>query len=99
MANLLIYSITEFSELVLKTLELTNARELVELGAAEGKMSAVLAEYCRSRGGHLTCVDPKPHPELLAWLESNAEVSYLETRSLDAIAGLTNVDCWLIDGD
>ena len=43
MSNLLIHSMSEFSEIILPSLEIAGATEIVEIGAEFGGMSTVLA--------------------------------------------------------
>lgn len=111
MADLLIHSMSEFSELILGALALAGAREIVEIGAEYGGMSAELAAYCKAQGGRLTSIDPGPKPEFRDWLAAHPEVRHLATTSLEAFgqpgqeAGkqldqeLGHVDAWMIDGD
>lgn len=99
MTDLLIHSLAEFSELILKALELTDTRNVVEIGVADGRMSGILAEYCRRRGGQLSCVDPNPGPEFLSLLADTPDILHVKAASLHAMADLTGVDCWIIDGD
>ena len=45
MTGLLIHSVSEFSDLILEALRLADARDIVEIGAEYGGMSALLAGY------------------------------------------------------
>jgi hypothetical protein len=60
MSGLLIPSVSEFSDLILEALKLADANKIIEIGAEYGGMSALLAEYCRARGGQFTTIDPAP---------------------------------------
>jgi hypothetical protein len=99
MADLLIHSVSEFSDLILEALKLADARKIVEIGAEYGGMSAQLAEHCRARGGQFTTVDPAPKREFHGWLAANPDVRHLAKTSLDAFAELGEVDGWIVDGD
>lgn len=65
MAGLLIHSMSEFSDLILDALKRADARNIVEIGAEYGGMSALVAEHCRARGGQFTTIDPAPKREFL----------------------------------
>ena len=64
MTGLLIHSVSEFSDLILEALRLSDAQDIVEIGAEYGGMSTLLANHCRGRGGRFTSVDPAPKREL-----------------------------------
>lgn len=99
MADLLIHSISEFSDLILDALKLTDARNIVEIGAEYGGMSALLSDHCRVQRGLFTTVDPAPKREFHDWLAVNPDVRHLPLTSLSAFSELADVDAWLIDGD
>lgn len=99
MGDLLIHSMSEFSDLILAGLRLAGARHVVEIGAEHGGMSARLADHTAVRGGTLTCIDPAPKPDFRAWAAGEAHVRHIEAPSLDVIDTLAGVDAWLVDGD
>jgi hypothetical protein len=99
MADLLIHSVSEFSDLILTALSVTGARNIVEIGAEYGGMSALLAQHCRSRGGQLTTIDPAPKPEFDNWLDANPEVRHLKKTSLEALDDIDEADAFVVDGD
>jgi hypothetical protein len=99
MADLLIHSVSEFSDLILEALKLADARTIVEIGAEYGGMSALLAEHCRALGGQFTTIDPAPKRQFLEWLSANPDVHHLAKTSLEAFAGLGAADAWMVDGD
>jgi len=99
MTGLLIHSVSEFSDLILEALRLADARNIVEIGAEFGGMSAMLAEHCRTRGGQFTTIDPAPKREFHDWLNANPDVRHLAKTSLDAFGELGEVDAWIVDGD
>jgi predicted O-methyltransferase YrrM len=88
MADLLIHSVSEFSDLILEALKLADARTIVEIGAEYGGMSALLAEHCRALGGQFTTIDPAPKRQFLDWLSANPDVHHLAKTSLEAFAAL-----------
>ena len=99
MANLLIHSMSEFSDIILQGLAIADAREIVEIGAEYGGMSAMLADFAGERGGRLTSIDPAPKAEFLQWVEGHDQVRHIAQPSLAAFDQLAGVDAWLIDGD
>ncbi len=99
MSNLLIHSMSEFSEIIVEALDLAGAREIAEIGAEFGGMSALLADYAAARSGRLTCVDPCPKDEFTAWAAEHPDVRHVAKASLEAFDALENVDAWVIDGD
>ena len=84
MTGLLIHSVAEFSDLILEALKLADAKNIIEIGAEYGGMSALLAAYCRARGGQFTTVDPAPKREFHDWLSANPDVRHLAKPSLEA---------------
>ena len=99
MPELLIHSMSEFSDIILSALEIADAREIVEIGAEYGGVSALLADHVAARGGRLTSIDPTPKPEFDDWLAARPHVRHLAKASLDAFGDVAQVDAWLIDGD
>lgn len=99
MADLLIHSMSEFSEVILPALAAAKAKQVVEIGAEFGGMSALLADHCAAHGGRLTSIDPLPKAEFTEWVASRPEVRHIAAPSLSAIGDLSGVDAWIIDGD
>jgi len=99
MPELLIHSMSEFSEIILGVLDTSGARNIVEIGAEYGGNTTMLADFAAERGGSLISVDPAPKPEFLEWVEANPNVSHIAKPSLKAFAQLSDVDAWVIDGD
>jgi hypothetical protein len=99
MSNLLIHSMSEFSDIILDCLDIAEASRIVEIGAEFGGMSQCLAEFAGRHGGTLTSIDPAPKLEFLHWAQGQAHVEHLPLTSLEAIPNLSNVQAWVIDGD
>lgn len=99
MTELLIHSMSEFSDIILDALTLAEAGTIVEIGAEFGGMSTLLAAHTEERGGRLTSIDPTPKREFLDWVGANDHVCHLAKPSLEAIADQADVDAWVIDGD
>jgi len=99
MSDLLIHSMSEFSEIIVPALAIAGATEIAEIGAEFGGMSTILADYAAGEGGRLTSIDPAPKPEFLHWVSGRGEVRHIVQPSLETIERLVGVDAWLIDGD
>jgi len=99
MSNLLIHSMSEFSDIIVEALDLAGAREIVEIGAEFGGMSSVLADYAAAQNGRLTSVDPCPKQEFVDWAAEHPDVRHIAKTSFDAFDELAQVDAWVIDGD
>ncbi len=99
MSNLLIHSMAEFSDLILGTLELADARHIVEIGAEFGGTSQLLAQFMHTLEGRLTSIDPAPQPEFVAWAAQSPVVTHLAAPSLEVMEHISAVDAWIIDGD
>jgi len=99
MSDLLIHSMSEFSEIIVPALAIAGATEIAEIGAEFGGMSTILADYAAGEGGRLTSIDPAPKPEFLHWVSGRGEVRHIVQPSLQTIERLVGVDAWLIDGD
>ncbi len=99
MPNLLIHSMSEFSDIIVEALDLAGAREIVEIGAEFGGMSSVLADFAAAQDGRLTSVDPCPKDEFVQWAAEHPDVRHIAKTSFEAFDELSNVDAWVIDGD
>jgi hypothetical protein len=99
MPELLIHSMSEFSEIVLSVLGTSDVRNIVEIGAEYGGNTAMLADFVGERNGTLISVDPAPKPEFVAWAAAHPNVSHIALPSLQALPELGDVDAWIIDGD
>lgn len=99
MPDLLIHSMSEFSDIILGVLEASGARNIVEIGAEYGGNTTMLADFVSGREGSLVSVDPAPKPEFLEWVAAHPNVSHIAQPSLAAFGQLSDVDAWMIDGD
>jgi len=99
MTNLLIHSMSEFSDIIVPALTLAGADTVVEVGAEFGGMTALLAGHCAGRGGKLVSIDPAPQQEYLDWLAAQDSAEHVAATSLEAIPQMSGVDAWVIDGD
>lgn len=99
MPDLLIHSMSEFRELILACFGIAQVRDIVEIGAEFGGMSAVLAQWAMEQSGRLMSIDPSPHPVFLDWVANTPSVRHVAHPSLRAIPLTPGADAWLVDGD
>ena len=95
----LIHSMSEFSSLILPILGEVGPKHIVEIGSEHGGMTTVLNAWASENQAHLTSVDPQPSPLFVEWAKTAPNFSHMPEPSLEAIAKLSDVDCWFIDGD
>ncbi|MEP6786179.1 MAG: class I SAM-dependent methyltransferase [Sphingomonadales bacterium] len=99
MTELLIHSMSAFSDIIVDALHIADARDIVEIGTETGGMSQILADYAAHSNGTLTCVDPLPRASFTDWLKEKDKVRHVALPSLSAFDTLANVDAWVVDGD
>ncbi|QUT06457.1 class I SAM-dependent methyltransferase [Sphingobium phenoxybenzoativorans] len=99
MPNLLIHSMSEFSDIIVEGLALAHVQRICEIGAEFGGMSQTLADFASEAGGELISIDPSPKQEFLDWVRGAEHVRHIAKPSLSAFEDLTDVDAWIIDGD
>jgi len=98
-SNLLLHSMSEFSEIILGSMHAAEVRHIAEVGAEFGGMSQQLAAYAQATGGSLTSIDPAPKREFVDWVKGTPTVRHIPAPSLEAMPGLCDIDAWVIDGD
>lgn len=99
MTELLIHSMSAFSDIITDALTIAGARDIVEIGTETGGMSQILADHAVDAGGTLTCIDPAPLDSFAAWLAQTQAAKHIALPSLQAFDALGNVDAWVVDGD
>ncbi|TRD11068.1 class I SAM-dependent methyltransferase [Erythrobacter insulae] len=99
MSNLLIHSMSEFSNIIMPCLAEAQVASITEIGSEFGGMSKVLAEHCAGQGGKLTCFDPEPDPSFSKWAEDDEAVNHVLLPSLEALPNAQAADAWFVDGD
>ncbi len=96
---LLIYSLTEFRDLIRGCLEAAEVSTLVEIGSETGAATRDLLELVEARDGKMWCVDPGPTLELEEIDRSSERFHLVRGFSPDALEGLGPADAWIVDGD
>ncbi|MFZ4387303.1 MAG: class I SAM-dependent methyltransferase, partial [Chthoniobacterales bacterium] len=99
-AELLLHSLSEFSDIILKTMELIAPKHVVEIGVENGAFTLRLLEWLQPRGAHLTSIDPSPCFE---WPEDREYLRHAHTmstgRSPEILKSVPHADIYLLDGD
>ena len=99
MTELLIHSMSEFSNHIMPALEEAKVAHVTEIGSEFGPMSQLLADHCARHGGALTCIDPEPAPGFADWAKEQQVVKHIAQPSLDALPNCQSADAWFVDGD
>ena len=104
MSELLIHSMSEFSSLILPSLDHAGVKNIAEIGSEFGGMSKLLAQHTLDTEGTLTCIDPEPADGFADWAKSQGNVHHIAQPSLEALGapqslGDAAVDAWFVDGD
>lgn len=99
--KLLIHSLSEFSDIILKAMELIAPRHVVEVGVEKGEFTIRLLEWLEPRGAHLTSIEPDP--SFFAFSEGQEYLRHAHTmlneRSPQALKSVPRADIYLLDGD
>jgi hypothetical protein len=99
MPDLLIHSMSTFSDIIFDALRIADARQIVEIGSEFGGMSQNLEAFAADAGGRLTTIDPAPKAEFTEWAARATALRHIAAPSLDTIRTLAEIDAWIIDGD
>jgi hypothetical protein len=79
-------------------LELVQPEAILEIGAAGGRHTRVLADYCRKTGATLHVIEPEPRFDAEALVRDGRVVLHRDL-SLNVLPSLPAVDIVLVDGD
>ena len=88
-----------FDAVVKPLLDLLVPAHILEIGAAEGANSAMLAGWCEGRQASLDVIDTAPRFDPAAFERDHHPVKVIVGRSLDLIPHIHPPDIALIDGD
>ncbi len=76
------------------------ARQIIEIGVADGECTQLLLEYCRDVKGRLDYIDPVQDFDLALFQQRYGTVgNFHQCTSLEALPRLQAADAVLIDGD
>jgi cephalosporin hydroxylase len=88
-----------FEAVVKPLLDMVAPARIVEIGAAEGMNSSLVARWCESREAHLDVIDTAPRFDPLAFEREHRAAKVHVGRSLDLLPRIPPPDAALIDGD
>jgi hypothetical protein len=92
-------SLATLAEIIFPSLEAVGARNLVEVGAYAGDLTAMLAEWAGERGGRVWAIDPAPQDALVELDRSRPDIELVRAMSHDALREVPLPDAAVIDGD
>lgn len=99
MSDVLLYSLAEFRELILGSLDLVGARYVVEVGGEGGVFTRELLSWAEAHGAKVGCIDPSPSEALARMMDASEAGELTRERSIAALAGMRPADVYLVDGD
>jgi hypothetical protein len=92
------YSMALHAPLLVACLDTATPQSLFEVGAFNGDLTCLLAEWAQAHGATVGAIDPMPMPGLLALAREHAAVELVREKSADALQDLS-ADAFIIDGD
>jgi Methyltransferase domain len=92
-------SLLYVDELILGLLDAVAAASVIEVGALDGDLTHLLLARAERSGGHVTAVDPAPHPDLEQLADRRAELELIRQTSHEALAAAPLPDAVVLDGD
>jgi hypothetical protein len=94
-----LYSMANFGDIILDALAITEAADIVEIGAEYGEMSERLLAHCTALSGSFTSIDPAPRAEFIDWVAAHPQAHHIAEPSLVALSHVAAADAWIVDGD
>jgi len=98
-ADLLIYSLAEFREVIFAALDLVGATSVVEVGGEDGLFTRQLLSWAEGSAAAIDCIDPLPSDGLVELMRTSPAGQLHRCRGVEAIPEIGEVDVYLIDGD
>ncbi len=93
------HSLRNLADLLVPCLDSAGARSVMEIGAHDGDLTTVLADWAAASGARVVAVDPAPKPQLVQLAEDRPELELVRDTSLASLPRLEPVDAVIIDGD
>ena len=98
-ADLLLYSLGEFRELILGCLKAVRPRRVLEVGGEAGRFTRLLAGWAEELGFEVIVVEPAPSEALKHLCQSAGAVRLIEQKSPEALRAAGPCDVYFLDGD
>ena len=87
------------AELVMDVLSIAGGSSAIEVGALDGDLTRLLLVWAQAADAEVVAVDPLPHPDLEALVDSTAALRLVRAPSLDALPQVPLSDTVILDGD
>jgi hypothetical protein len=95
----MLYSLANFTPIILPLLRIAGAGRLVEIGAEAGTMTRELLAYTAEVSGELAVIEPAPTVEIKSLIPTAPHLRLLPETSLSALPKLAAADAYFVDGD
>jgi hypothetical protein len=92
------YSLANVRELLLGSLEIADARSVIEVGADRGLLTAELVDWAAGER-EIVAVDPAPQPDLEALASRHPELRLIRETSHEVLREVELADAIVLDGD
>jgi hypothetical protein len=92
-------SLANVAEVMVPCIELAEARSVIEIGAYNGDLTRLLADWAARSDARVVAVDPAPKPGLVQLEAERAEVELVRETSLEALRHVEPADVVIVDGD
>jgi hypothetical protein len=92
-------SMRNHAEIMVRCLDATEARSIVEVGAFAGDLTSLLLDWAGESGARVAAIDPSPEDDLVQLDHERRELELIRETSLEALPRLPLPDVVIIDGD
>jgi hypothetical protein len=92
-------SLANVAEVMVPCIELAGASSVAEIGAYNGDLTRLLADWAAISGAKVVAIDPAPKPGLEQLDAERREVELVRETSVAALAHIEIPDAVIIDGD
>lgn len=92
-------SLANNAEFLFGSLDAAGARSVMEVGAYDGELTALLLEWAAPHGGRVVAIDPEPQPPLARMADERDDLELIRALSHDALDDVELTDAVILDGD
>lgn len=93
------HSLANAIELIVRCLDVAEAKSVAEIGAFAGDLTEKLLEWAAEKEATVTAVEPKPTPPLVRLEAGHPELTVIRETSSEALLTIDIPDALIIDGD
>jgi hypothetical protein len=97
--SLLLHSLVEFREIIMRCMQITKSVSAVEIGTGEGQFTNQLIQWATSGQFNLYCIDPRPADRVRSLCEESEYAQLFEASSLMILPSLQPCDAYFLDSD